>query len=734
MSRTQRLVAAAAICAVAGCGPKQAATVPVTAPAPDVPLETRIGWVLRLEQQRQLREPQTVFTPPATPFARATRADLELLVRDDDPRIRRRAALAIGRVGMADGVGALTAALADPDEEARAGAAFGLGLLGARAAVTPLVAALKDPSPLVRARVIDALGLIADPLAAGPIAAASGDCAPWLASVEADDEQWPKAPYVEICRQALFALVRLRDFDGISKIALDAQGLPVTQWWPVAFALQRSGDPRAAPALLQLARIAAVHSPAFALRGLAGLKDARVVPIALEHLTRSDGDSRVKVAAIRALGQLRATDAVPRLIDLSADAAAPPGLALEAIAALGAIGDARAFSPMVELWAHPDPAIRAAAIASAAKADVEGFLLLRSTTPPDRQWSVRAALPPMLATLPADRIRGALEELAADADDRVKTPALEALTRVGAPDLTRRLFDALEAQDYVLRATAARLIGERKLDAGVASLVRAYQRGEADAANDARLAALEALAKYGGDEALATLRRALADRDWPVRLRAAALLKEAGDTAAEPVRPAPIRQPPEFFESDRLLRPPYSPHAYIETRRGTIEIELNVVESPFTTHAFMELARAGFYNGLKVHRLVPNFVIQAGDPRGDGEGGPGFTIRDELSPLPFVRGTVGVALAGPDTGGSQFFITLSPQPHLDAKYTAFGRVVKGFELLDRIAIGDEIREITIWDGTSSSDYLPIRLSTSGTSIYPPSDHRSIGAVRWIDDR
>ena len=73
--------------------------------------------------------------------------------------------------------------------------------------------------------------------------------------------------------------------------------------------------------------------------------------------------------------------------------------------------------------------------------------------------------------------------------------------------------------------------------------------------------------------------------------------------------------------------------------------------------SFVELARAGFFNGVRVHRLVPNFVIQAGDPRGDGEGGPGYTIRDEFNPLPYVRGTVGMALAGKDTGGSQFFIT-----------------------------------------------------------------------------
>ena len=91
---------------------------------------------------------------------------------------------------------------------------------------------------------------------------------------------------------------------------------------------------------------------------------------------------------------------------------------------------------------------------------------------------------------------------------------------------------------------------------------------------------------------------------------------------------------------------------------------------------------------MRVHRVVPNFVVQAGDPRGDGEGGPGYTMRDELSPLPYVRGTVGMALDWRDTGGSQFFITLSPQPHLDAKYTVFGRVVNGMDAArSAVAVG-----------------------------------------------
>jgi cyclophilin family peptidyl-prolyl cis-trans isomerase len=161
-----------------------------------------------------------------------------------------------------------------------------------------------------------------------------------------------------------------------------------------------------------------------------------------------------------------------------------------------------------------------------------------------------------------------------------------------------------------------------------------------------------------------------------------------------------LREPADLFASDALLHPAYSPHAFIDLQSGVVEVELNVVEAPVTTRSFIELARAGFFNGLRVHRVVPAFVVQAGDPRGDGSGGPGYTLRDELSPMPFLRGTVGMALSGPDTGGSQFFITVSPQPHLDARYTVFGHVVSGLEWLDGIRQGDVIQRIRIWDGVT----------------------------------
>src|SRR5690606_32877503 len=132
------------------------------------------------------------------------------------------------------------------------------------------------------------------------------------------------------------------------------------------------------------------------------------------------------------------------------------------------------------------------------------------------------------------------------------------------------------APDFVERATAARLIGTVKPEGGVAALARAYERGDSDAAFAARAAALEGLAAYGDAQSIAVLERALGDREWAVRLRAADLLHGLGHPDAEPVRPAPVRRSLDFFSSPELLHPSFSPHAFIETSAGTIEVQLDV--------------------------------------------------------------------------------------------------------------------------------------------------------------
>jgi len=210
---------------------------------------------------------------------------------------------------------------------------------------------------------------------------------------------------------------------------------------------------------------------------------------------------------------------------------------------------------------------------------------------------------------------------------------------------------------------------------------------------------MEALSKYGAAAAIPTLRTALGDKDWAVRVKAAELLKSLDATieTAQAIRPAPVAGVANY-DLPSLTSPAVSPHVYIEMEKGTIEIELDVLDAPITASNFITLARKGYFDGLTFHRVVRNFVAQAGDPRGDGEGGPGYTIRDELNQEPYLRGTVGMALAWRDTGGSQFFITHSPQPHLDARYTVFGRVISGMEVVDGINQWDVIRRIRVWDG------------------------------------
>ncbi len=692
---------AAGVLVSAACRSGAPPAPPVAAPSAPrvVSLDTKVAWMLRLEHQRILRDGGGGFAVDP-PGPRSPAPDLEVLARDPDPAVRRRALISIGRVGDVSAVPSVAAALADPDEGVRAAAAFSLGLLRASDAVPRLLAALADPSPVVRGRVAEGLGLIGERSAGPAVGEAFAGCAPHLSVPAPDDETWPMSPEIDACRLALFALVRLRSFEGLARVALDAQGRPVSRWWPVAYAFQRLGDARGVPALMALATTPGVYTPAFALRGLASLREAGAVDPAMAIAGHANADVRVRVAAVRALGELRAGVAVPALMAMVDERATPRNLALEGVTALGAIGDRRAFDFMLDRLTDRWPAMRAAAFAGAARVDPEAFLLVVSGFEPDRDWSVRARLAGTLATLPADRVRTAIQELTEDPDVRVQGPALEALARIDAPDLAPRLFAALDAPDFALRATAARLVGAEKPAGGAARLRAAYARAESDATYVARAAALVALAEYGATEARPTLVAALRDALWPVRVRAADLLRQLGESVAGPARPGATRQPTEFFESDALLHPRFSPHAYLDTRLGTIEIELNMSDAPVTSLTFIELARAGFFNGIRVHRLIPNFVMQAGDPRGDGEGGPGYAIRDELGPLPFLRGTVGLAIDWRDTAGSQFFIALSPQPHLDGQYTVFGHVVRGFDWLDQVSQWDVIDRVRIWDGVS----------------------------------
>ena len=145
------------------------------------------------------------------------------------------------------------------------------------------------------------------------------------------------------------------------------------------------------------------------------------------------------------------------------------------------------------------------------------------------------------------------------------------------------------------------------------------------------------------------------------------------------------------------IDPKKSYHALIETGKGVIELKFYPEYAPKTVNNFVFLARQGFYNDVVFHRVISNFVIQGGDPTGSGRGGPGYTFEDEFEGNPFKHetGSISMANAGPGTNGSQFFITHSPQPHLDGKHTVFGKVMSGQDVVNAIRQGDEMITVTI---------------------------------------
>jgi peptidyl-prolyl cis-trans isomerase B (cyclophilin B) len=150
--------------------------------------------------------------------------------------------------------------------------------------------------------------------------------------------------------------------------------------------------------------------------------------------------------------------------------------------------------------------------------------------------------------------------------------------------------------------------------------------------------------------------------------------------------------PPEMqIDTDAVYK------ADMETERGTISLELYPEHAPRTVNNFVFLAENGFYDGVAFHRVINDFVIQGGDPTGTGRGGPGYQFEDELqgNPLKHETGAISMANAGPNTNGSQFFITHSPQPHLDGKHTVFGKVMAGQDVVDAIEQGDEIKAVHI---------------------------------------
>ncbi len=292
---------------------------------------------------------------------------------------------------------------------------------------------------------------------------------------------------------------------------------------------------------------------------------------------------------------------------------------------------------------------------------------------------------------------------------------LNAYAKFKPENFSAILRDQLRHRDIFIRANAASLLGEQPAaKENIEALKTAFAQSlKTDKAyNDAQLAILSALVKLDKPQSFESLRLALTAPDYLIRKHAANLIKQndltkdfsniekmVGTVKSYNAKTGTKQGQVLNTEADyrrAVSRKNGSVKAVLTTEKGKFTIDLLPEDAPLTVDNFIKLARSNYFNGVAVHRVVPNFVMQDGDPRGDGNGGPGYSIRCEINVIPYDRGAVGMALSGKDTGGSQWFVTHSPQPHLDGGYTVFGRVNEAdMKIVDQIVRGDKILKVEI---------------------------------------
>lgn len=600
--------------------------------------------------------------------------------------VRRALAVALGRIGDPRGRSLLQGLLIDLDVEVRRAAAFALGELGEPAAERSLIVAAVDDDEEVGSLAVEALGKLAAPLAQVRRA---------LGALEPETARRRLAPH-------LFRFKEPETVDAATDLL--ARGDPDLRR-SAAYALGREAQPTG---LLPLRRLVTDSDPvvrASAARGLGqvGTLDdlSRLLPLL------ADPTSSARVQALRAgAAILGRAEALPplvwgdRLAALVADPA--PGLRAAALEAAGS------FLPHVQLeeavrrvWAAGEPRERELALVALVSGRVPDApaLLAEGASSADRWLRTRAA---EAAGRAGDR--DLLQRLAEDPEPPVRAAAIEGLARLGELSL---VVAALDDRDAPVRATALDALADAP-ELATARVAELIDRGRRDGGqNDVRLVGIQVLVMRGKtppaldrDSILRALERLAGDDDWLVRRAAIEGLVELG-APRQPLGAVPTGRELAAYR-DALRQTDRPRRVAVETDRGRMTFELACPEAPLTCLSFLQLAAAGFFDGSPWHRVVPDFVAQGGDPRGDGWGGPGYALRDEINRLRYGRGAIGMALSGPDTGGSQFFVTLGPQPHLDGGYTVFGRVVEGEAVLDRLRQRDRILSIRELDAAATA--------------------------------
>jgi cyclophilin family peptidyl-prolyl cis-trans isomerase/HEAT repeat protein len=626
-------------------------------------------------------------------------AALRLGLSSPDSVVRGQTALAVGRLGDGRGTALLLPLLVDPDTTVRVSAVFALGLLRDTAAVGPLIDRLRNPPALdapSTEETITALARIGGRRSAEFLTAVLDGRTP----LQFSDRQLVSA-----------------------RIALEAWRLgPLA---PVADLLPLTGDTTDAIRFGAVYSLARLRTPSAGNRLIGAVSDANPVvrATAIRALTRSyadsarlapatladlaaraadDEDAGVRVNALRTLGTFHdprfAERIVPRLGDPQ------PNVRVQAAATLGDLGGPAATAALAAiLSSHEAFAVQSEALLALVKADSAAARAPVRSWMAGGDWRQRAIAAQAVLSRGADP-----SALLHDPDPRVVATALQTWTEHAGPPTDTMVVAAralLASPDAAVRSVAADVLTRRPNAADIPALYTAVLASRRDSFPEAAQSALAALAAVArlSDAARAQVDRDVLDRlprpaDYLVRRWAEANWPAAARRWGPAYPIATGRTLQDYRElARRYVFGSYDathPHVTIETAdRGSVELELLGPDAPLTVANFLGLVDRHYFDGNRWHRVVPNFVVQDGDRRGDGWGGPGGAIRDEINRVRYDVPVLGMALSGPDTGSGQWFINLAAQPHLDGVYTVFGRVVGNIGPLYRITQGDLIRTI-----------------------------------------
>lgn len=512
-----------------------------------------------------------------------------------------------------------------------------------------------DPDPATRQVAVEAIGKIG-----------GADAATWLTQALRD-------PSADVRGEAAIGLFRLRFVPVWTKKAEKPPELPESAVnalidaagdsneevrWRVAYSLSRYGQPAAVAVLRKLASDPNVWARLFAVRALgrSGQANARdSIRVALR-----DPDALVRTEAVVAAERLKAWDLLGDFL------LADPSFHVRAALAAALASEEAPGDLLGRLTDDASLTVRCAAVASRGRRGEDVKFALS-----DPHWKMRKTAAEFAPV-----------EALEDPDRRVRAAAVEAMGSKNDERTASRILRSLGDPDLGIRIAAVGALAKRKDLPKLQALEEVY--GKSMKREDVEVREEIADTAAGLPEATEFLRMLLKDPAQSVRTKARRELAKR-KVEVPPAEPLEIEPTPLL---ERMFTAP--PVVVLETERGTIEIECFVADAPVHAASFVELARKGTYDGLIFHRVVSNFVIQGGDPRGDGSGDAGYHLRDEINRVRYQRGTVGMPKAGKDTGGCQIFITHTPTPHLDGNYTVFGRVVTGLEVIDRMEEGDRI--------------------------------------------